>query len=156
MNDSPMNDSPMDKGAQSETRRWRRKQPKKIEPLHERLIREAQERGEFDNLAGAGKPLRNLTGSGARDWVTGWVQREDLSGVLPPELALRKEAEQIVDTVSELRTEEQVRAAVEELNRRIREMRLRPPSGHNRGPESFLRTVSADRVVNEWRERRQA
>jgi hypothetical protein len=141
-----MNDSP-----EPESRRWRRKQPKKIEPVHERLIREAQERGEFDNLPGAGKPLRNLSG----DWVTRWVQREDLSGVLPPELALRKEAEQIVDTVAELRTEAQVRAAVEELNRRIREMRLRPPSGHNRGPESFLRTVSADRVVNEWRERRQ-
>ncbi len=26
----------------------------------ERAIREAQERGEFDNLPGAGKPLRNL------------------------------------------------------------------------------------------------
>lgn len=134
--------------------RRRRPQPRREEPLHERLIREAQERGEFDNLPGAGKPLPNLTGPGARDWVTGWVQREDLSGVLPPELALRKEAERITDTVSELRTEAQVRAAVEELNRRIREMRLRPSSGHNRGPESFLRTVSADRVVGEWKERR--
>ncbi len=131
-----------------------RKRPKREEALHERLIREAQERGEFDNLPGAGKPLRNLTGPGPGDWVTRWVQREDLSGVLPPELALRKEAERIVDTVAELRTEAQVRAVVEELNRRIREMRLRPSSGHNRGPESFLRTVSADRVVGEWRERR--
>jgi hypothetical protein len=151
-----MSEKPTDGDGESGSRRWRRKQPKKIEPLHERLIREAQERGEFDNLAGTGKPLRNLTGSGAHDWVSRWVQREDLSAVLPPELALRKEAEQIVDTVSELRTEEQVRAAVEELNRRIREMRLRPSSGHNRGPESFLRTVSADRVVREWQERRQS
>jgi len=134
----------------------RRKPFKRGESLHDRLIREAQERGEFDNLTGAGKPLRNLTGPGAGDWVTQWVQREDLSGILPPELALRKEAEQIVDTCSELRTEAEVRAAVEELNRRIREMRLRPPSGHNRGPESFLRTVSADRVVSEWQERRSA
>jgi hypothetical protein len=146
----------MSDSAQPESRRWRRKPSKRIEPVHERLIREAQERGDFDNLPGAGKPLRDLTGPGARDWVTRWVQREDLSGVLPPELALRKEADQIVDTVSVLRTEEQVRAAVEELNRRIREMRLRPPSGHNRGPESFLRTVSADRVVREWQERRRA
>ena len=130
------------------------KRPKAGESMQDRLIREAQERGEFDNLAGAGKPLPNLTGSGARDWVTQWVQREDLSGVLPPELALRREAERIGDTVSELRTEQEVREVVEELNRRIREMRLRPPSGHNRGPESFLRTVSADRVVNEWRDAR--
>lgn len=144
-----MSDSPGDN-------RSNRKPVKRTESVHDRLIREAQERGEFDNLAGTGKPLRNLTGPGARDWVTQWVQREDLSGVLPPELALRKEAEKIVDTCSVLRTEVEVRAAVEELNRRIREMRLRPPSGHNRGPDSFLRTVSADRVVTEWRERRGA
>lgn len=125
----------------------------RAESVQDRLIREAAERGEFDDLPGYGKPLKNLTGSGAQDWVTTWVQREDLSGVLPPEMALRKEAEQVVDTVEELRTESEVRAHVEELNRRIREMRLRPPSGHNRGPESFLRTVSADRVVKEWQER---
>src|SRR3954452_9486838 len=122
------------------------KRPKRGESVQDRLIREAQERGEFDTLEGAGRPLRNLTGPGARDWVTQWVQREDLSGVLPPELALRKEADNIVDTVAELRTEPEVRAVVEELNRRIREMRLRPSSGHQRGPESFLRTVSADRI----------
>jgi hypothetical protein len=128
---------------------------KRGESVQDRLIREAQERGEFDNLPGYGRPIPNLTGHGSsKDWVTGWVQREDLSGVLPPELALRKEADQIVDTVAELRTEAEVRGVVEELNRRIREMRLRPPSGHQRGPESFLRTVSADRVVNEWQQRR--
>lgn len=124
------------------------------ESATDRMIREAQERGEFDNLPGYGKPLKNLTGPKATDWVTGWMQREDLSGVLPPEMALRKEADRIVDTVADLRTEAEVRQVVEELNRRIREMRLRPPSGHNRGPESFLRTVSADRVVGEWRQRR--
>ncbi|GGL64084.1 DUF1992 domain-containing protein [Microlunatus endophyticus] len=131
-----------------------RKPGQRNESVHDRLIREAQERGGFDNLKGAGKPLRHLTGPGARDWVTQWVQREDLSGVLPPELALRKEAEKIVDTCADLPTEAEVRSVVDELNRRIREMRLRPPSGHYRGPDSFLRTVSADRVVGEWRERR--
>jgi hypothetical protein len=120
------------------------------ESPQDRMIREATERGEFDNLPGAGKPLRNLGG----DWVTTWVQREDLSGVLPPEMALRKEVERVSDTVAELETEQEVRDAVAELNRRIREMRLRPSSGHVRGPESFLRTVSADRVVGEWRQRR--
>lgn len=127
--------------------RWQRS-----ESTQDRLIREAHERGEFDNLPGAGKPLRNLGGGG--DWVTQWVQREDLSGVLPPELALRKEADNIVDTVADLGTEQEVREIVEDLNRRIREMRLRPSSGHDRGPDSFLRTVSADRIVGEWRARR--
>lgn len=133
-------------GGADEEPAWRRN-----ESTQDRLIREAQERGEFDNLPGAGKPLRNLDG----DWFTNWVQREDLSGVLPPELALRKEAENIADTVAELPTEAEVRSVVDDLNRRIREMRLRPSSGHNRGPESFLRTVSADRIVGEWGAARQ-
>lgn len=122
------------------------------ESTSERLIREATERGEFENLSGAGKPLRNL--GRRQDWVSDWVQREDLSGVLPPEMALRREAERIVETVELERTEDRVREVVAELNRRIREMRLRPPSGHHRGPESFLRTVSAERVVAEWQQRR--
>jgi hypothetical protein len=116
------------------------------------LIREAIERGEFENLSGAGKPLRNLRRN--QDWANEWVQREDLSGVLPPELALRREAERIVDTVEDEPSEDRVREIVAELNRRIREMRLRPPSGHQRGPDSFLRTVSADRIVAEWEQRR--
>lgn len=120
------------------------------ESTSQRLIREAMERGEFENLSGAGKPLRSL--GRAQDWVADWVQREDLSGVLPPELALRREADQILDTVEKERTEESVREIVADLNRRIREMRLHPPSGHQRGPDSVLRTVSADRVVAEWQQ----
>jgi hypothetical protein len=122
------------------------------ESTADRLIREAIERGEFENLSGAGKPLRNLRRG--QDWVSEWVQREDLSGVLPPEMALRREAERIVDTVEDEPSEARVREIVAELNRRIREMRLRPPSGHDRGPDSFLHTVSADRIVAEWWQRR--
>lgn len=124
----------------------------RYESVADRLVREATERGEFQDLAGAGKPLRDL--SRARDWVSDWVQREDLSGVLPPELALRREADRILETVEKERSEESVREIVGELNRRIREMRLRPPSGHERGPDIFLHTVSADRVVSQWRQRR--
>lgn len=124
------------------------------ESTTDRLIREAVERGEFDNLSGAGKPLGNLTR--AQDWVADWVQREDLSGVLPPEMALRREADRVLDTVEKESTEERVRDIVAELNARIRETRLRPPSGHQRGPESVLRTVSPDRIVAEWKQRRAA
>ena len=37
----------------------------------EKQIREAQERGDFDNLPGAGKPL-DLSDSGDPDW---WLKR---------------------------------------------------------------------------------
>ncbi|MFL6219846.1 MAG: DUF1992 domain-containing protein, partial [Actinomycetes bacterium] len=59
----------------------------------ERRIREAAERGEFDNLPGAGKPIADL--DKPHDelwWVKDKLRRENLS-YLPPTIALRKEAE---------------------------------------------------------------
>jgi hypothetical protein len=68
----------------------------RFESWVERQIREAQDRGEFDNLAGAGKPLPGLTGHyDDMWWVKRVVQREHLS-LLPPMLALRKEAEELL------------------------------------------------------------
>ena len=57
-----------------------------LEPLVERLIREAVEAGEFDQLPGAGMPL---AGAGKYDddlwWVRAWVKRNDLSGLAEPD-----------------------------------------------------------------------
>jgi len=51
------------------------------EPLPERLIREAMERGDFDDLPGTGKPL---PGRGTIDdqywWVREWVKRDREAG----------------------------------------------------------------------------
>ena len=61
-----------------------------FESLVERQIREAQERGEFDNLPGAGKPLRGLDGREDPDWwVKQMMQREglDMADALPPVMA---------------------------------------------------------------------
>src|SRR5215207_7741046 len=58
----------------------------------EKAIREAQERGEFDDLPGAGKPLPDL---GDPDDPLWWLRRKaereqlDLSPALPPRPALR-------------------------------------------------------------------
>ena len=63
----------------------------------ERQICEAQERGEFDDLPGAGKPLPGLTGQyDEMWWVKQVVEREHIS-TLPPMLALRREAEDLLD-----------------------------------------------------------
>ena len=57
-----------------------------LEPLVERLIREAVEAGEFDELPGAGKPV---PGAGRYDddlwWVRAWVKRNDLTGLSDPD-----------------------------------------------------------------------
>ena len=50
------------------------------EPRIERLIREASEEGEFDDLPGSGKPIRQLGRPYAPTWwAQAWVDRERAS-----------------------------------------------------------------------------
>ena len=49
-------------------------------------------RGDFDNLPGAGKPIRGLGTEHDPDWwVKQLIEREKITGVLPPALQLRKD-----------------------------------------------------------------
>jgi Domain of unknown function (DUF1992) len=113
----------------------------------EKQIRESMTRGEFDNLSLAGKPL---PGAGEPDdenwWVRGYLRREapDVDA-LPPTVLLRKQVERLPDTVRPLRSEDEVREAVERLNARIRES-WRGPAG----PQPPVRPVNADGVVRRW------
>ena len=76
----------------------------------DRQIREAQERGEFDNLRGAGQPIPGLGGREDENWwVKGLLERENLRPPLPGSLLLRKETVEIADTVADCVTEDQVR-----------------------------------------------
>lgn len=120
----------------------------------DKQIREAQERGEFDNLPGTGKPLENLGRSNDELW---WVKQklaregETTDALLPTPLKLRKEIHQLADSVRHLRTEQAVRDAVDELNERIMAW-LRAPSG----PLIQVGRVNADDVVAQWRADRAA
>ncbi|MFI7576878.1 DUF1992 domain-containing protein [Micromonospora sp. NPDC049497] len=120
----------------------------------EAQIRSAQERGEFDNLPGMGKPIpgRNLPYDESW-WIKSFLEREALPTdlLLPTPLLLRRRVEQVPDEVRDLPTEEAVRAYVAVLNREILAW-LRNPSG----PRVVVRPVNADEVVRGWRERRQA
>lgn len=118
----------------------------------DRQLREAQERGEFDNLAGAGKPLRDAGRDYEEDWwVKDWVQREGSgSSVLPATLALRREVEDLAQVVDRLNHEAAVRDRVAEVNERIRKAR----AGLLDGPAVLLKPFDADDVVRGWRERR--
>ena len=123
----------------------------------ERAIREAQERGEFDDLPGAGKPLKDL---GDTDdpmwWLRRFVEREqlDLTAALPPALQLRKEAAAFPGSLADLRTEEAVREVLGDFNRRVRRDRLRPPDPGM--PQLLAPTVDVEELVEEWRELRAA
>ncbi|MDF2093769.1 DUF1992 domain-containing protein [Knoellia sp. 3-2P3] len=120
------------------------------ESLVERQIREAQERGEFDNLPGAGKPLRGLDSDDPDWWVKQLVQREglDMTDAMPPALALRKEAAGFPHSLLDLSAEESVRAVLEDFNRRVRLDRLRPVVGPF--PPVLVKTVDVDELVAQW------
>ncbi|MGC5020212.1 DUF1992 domain-containing protein [Micromonospora sp. DT47] len=115
----------------------------------EAQIRTAQQRGEFDNLPGMGKPIpgRGLPYDESW-WIKGFLEREALPTdlLLPTPLHLRRKVEQVPDEVRDLPTEESVRAYVSVLNAEILAW-LRNPTG----PRVVVRPVNADDVVRRWR-----
>jgi hypothetical protein len=117
----------------------------------DRQIREAEERGEFDDLPGKGKPIPDLDKVGDELW---WVKQklrgEGLSMPLPPTLALRKEAEESLEAAATARSEGEVRLIINEINDRIREAIRTGLSG----PPLNLMPFDVERVVSEWRARR--
>jgi hypothetical protein len=89
--------------------------------LVDEQIQKAQERGDFDNLPGKGKPLSNLHGPADELWwVREYVRREGLprEALLPTSLRLRKERERLLDRLTTLTSEKDVREMVAELNAR--------------------------------------
>lgn len=117
----------------------------------DRQIREAQEHGEWERLSGLGKPLPGAGGEYDEDWwIKDWVRREEITGVLPATLTLRRDVEDLDARVDRLRTEPEVRATAAELNERIGRNRR----GHLGGPPVLLREVDPDAVVAGWRARR--
>ena len=116
----------------------------------DRQINEAAERGAFDNLPGAGKPLpKRSEEDAAQAWLREYLRREGVSAeeLLPTPLKLRKEIERLTESVRDLRTERQVRHVAADLNRRILEWRRIPV-----GPPLFLPLVNADALVSTWRD----
>jgi hypothetical protein len=115
----------------------------------ERQIREAAERGEFDNLPGAGKPIADL--DKPHDelwWVKDKLRRENLS-YLPPTIVLRREAEDALAAAYEARSEAEARRILADINRKITEGNRKAAEG----PPLNLMPFDTERVVRTWRER---
>ncbi|MDO5682569.1 MAG: DUF1992 domain-containing protein [Propionibacteriaceae bacterium] len=116
----------------------------------DRQIREAMERGEFDNLPGAGKPIPNLNDTDENWWIKGKLEREGIKPPLPNALALRREVEEIQRTLADVHSEAQAREIIEDLNTRVRELYLH----QERGPTIVVRTVAVEPAIEQWRRRR--
>ncbi|MDT0203493.1 DUF1992 domain-containing protein [Nocardioides sp. AE5] len=115
-------------------------------------VRQAMERGEFDNLPGAGKPIEGLGGDDDPDWwLKRLVEREKVS-VLPPALALRTEDRELDARLDEENTETAVVKILEDFNRRIVEARRQLQGG----PPVITPLREIDEELAAWRERRTA
>ncbi|WP_062389481.1 DUF1992 domain-containing protein [Demequina iriomotensis] len=112
----------------------------------ERQITAAQERGDFDDLPGAGKPIPGLTRQDPDWWVRGLVEREHLTGLGPESVMLRREDAELEARLDGLRDEREVR---EGFNARVRSARCRPADG----PPLVTPTRDADEEVRRWRAR---
>ena len=140
--------------AEGRFRRVRRWQPPRYESRVEKMIREATERGEFDNLSGMGKPL-DLSDADDPDW---WVKRKirdenlDASALLPMPLQLRKEAQGFPESLRTIADEAAVRDILTDFNRRVREAHL----GSRAGLPTLVtaHTVDVDDLVRRWRDLR--
>lgn len=119
----------------------------------ETAIQLAIRRGDFDDLPGAGKPIEGLGTHHDPDW---WIRRkietEKLSGLGPPALLLRTEDRGLDDELDQLGREDDVRAVVEDFNRRVVAARRQLLGG----PPVVTKTRDADAEVAAWRERRDA
>lgn len=122
------------------------------ESVVDRRIREAHERGDFDRLPGAGRPIEDLRRPRDPDW---WIRRkvrEENLQRLPPALQLRRDVEVARRHIAAANSEDEVRELVAAINVHIRQV--------NRtivhGPPSTVMTLDENEIVRRWHTARRA
>ncbi|MFZ2623792.1 MAG: DUF1992 domain-containing protein [Propionibacterium sp.] len=113
----------------------------------DRLVREAIERGDFDHNPLTGKPLRLGRPGAEKPWIVSRLEREDLRGVLPAPLQVRRAKQDIGRTLAGVRTEQQAREIIEALNERIKESNL--DSGAR--PRIITSLLDVEATLTTWR-----
>lgn len=113
----------------------------------DKMIREGQERGDFDNLPGTGKPLADVDRPRDPDW---WIRKklaaENVS-YLPPTLAVRKDLEDTRTAIAAATREVEVRRLLDEINEKIRKANRNAGPG---GPPSTLMPLDVEAEVAAW------
>lgn len=117
----------------------------------ERRLRDAASRGEFDDLPLAGKPIPGLGTHHDPDWwIKSFIEREQISGVLPEALQLRTDDAVLDERLDAMSSERQVREHLQEFNERIVAARRQLRGG----PPVVTRTREIAAEVARWRARR--
>ena len=112
-------------------------------------IERAIARGEFDNLPGAGKPLPPLDPD-PNWWLKKLIERENITGVLPEALQLRKDDAELDSSLDRLPNEARVREELELFNRRVVNARRQLQGG----PPVITKLRDVEAEVAAWRARR--
>ncbi len=113
----------------------------------DRKIREAEDRGEFDDLPGAGQPIPDLDKPYDENWwVRGKLRSEGLSYLAPP-LAMKKKAHDALTAALDADSEAEVRKIIEDINAEIREANRTGITGSS----IMLVPYDVERVVRDWR-----
>ena len=115
----------------------------------DRQVREAQERGDFDGLPGAGKPLPDLDRRDDDWWLKRMLQREGVT-VTPPTIAIKVEVEQALAQVARAEDEDDVRAILTAINEKVRRINRLGAAG----PPSTVMPLDVEEVVGRWRSKR--
>lgn len=123
----------------------------KLETWVDLTIQQAQRRGDFDNLPGAGKPIEGVDKPHDPDWwIKGLVKREklDTSETLPGTLALRREHATFPDSLLDFASEDYVREYLRDYNARVVEDRRHPTFGP--GSPVIAPRVDVEDMVQQW------
>ena len=113
-------------------------------------VRQAMERGDFDDLPGAGKPIADLGEHHDPDWwIKKLVERENVA-LLPPSVQLRKEDAELDERLDGLHREDEVRRLLEDFNKRVIAARYGIPAG----PPLVTMPRDVETTVAAWAERR--
>jgi hypothetical protein len=114
-------------------------------------IRKAMDRGDFDDLPGAGKPIPGLDGQHDPDWwAKKLIEREHITGLAPPAIALRTEHAELADRLDRETSEPEVRRILEDFNARVVQARRQLQGG----PPVITPTCDVDAEVAAWKSRR--
>jgi len=151
--ESPPDDSRTDDEAERQKRSSRSAAAARIENQGlwvDQQIRVAMAKGDFDNLPGQGKPIKGLGSEHDRDWwLKKLIEREQVTGVLPPSLQLRKDDAELDGKLDKLNVERDVRRELEDFNARVIRARYTPVDG----PPLITQPRDVEAEVAAWQER---
>lgn len=119
----------------------------------EAQVKAAEAQGAFDNLPGKGKPIRGIeVPQDEMAWIANYLRKEniEITGILPPALALAKEVEDLPARLLTEPSERSARAVVDDLNDRISKAHAAPQVG----PPLRVKLVDAEAAIATWRESR--